>query len=178
MNLAHLHLLLNQIPVLGTVFGFGLLLFGLIRKSDDVVKASLGLFVIAALVAVPVYLTGEPAEEVVEHTAGVAESIIEQHEESALLSLIAMEALGVLALGWLFLSRRARQIPTWFAGAFLILSVVTGGLMAQTANLGGQIRHAEIRTAVASAPQTEDEEDEGSINLLPWTDEHEAGEYD
>ena len=64
MNATHLHLMLNHIPVLGTVFGLGLLVFALWRKSEELKKAALGIFLIVALLAVPVYLTGEPAEGV------------------------------------------------------------------------------------------------------------------
>jgi hypothetical protein len=50
-------------------------------KSEELKKMSLWVFVLVALVALPVYLTGEPAEEVVEHLPGVAESFIESYEE-------------------------------------------------------------------------------------------------
>jgi len=41
------------------------------------------------------------------------------------------------------------------------MSVVTGGLMARTANLGGKIRHAELRGAAAAQPQNERGQQEG-----------------
>ena len=65
MNAPHLHLLLNHIPVLGTAFGLGLLVFALCRKSDELKKAAHGFFLVTALFSVSTYLTGEPAEEVV-----------------------------------------------------------------------------------------------------------------
>jgi hypothetical protein len=52
-----------------------------VRKSEEIKKMCLWVFVLGAVVALPVYLTGEPAEEVVEHLPGVAESFIESHEE-------------------------------------------------------------------------------------------------
>lgn len=63
MNLTHLHLLLNHLPVVGTICGAGLLAFTLSRRSNDLKRAALGLLVISALVAIPAYLTGEPAED-------------------------------------------------------------------------------------------------------------------
>ena len=65
MNGAHWHLLINHIPVLGTIFGLGLLAFGWWRKSEEIKKAALGTFVIIALGAVAAFLTGEPAEDTV-----------------------------------------------------------------------------------------------------------------
>jgi hypothetical protein len=39
-----------------------------------------GGFVLTALLALPVYFTGEPAEKVVERLPGVTEPLIEEHE--------------------------------------------------------------------------------------------------
>jgi hypothetical protein len=120
MNLARLHLILNHAPELGTAFGLGLLLYGVWRRSDELKKAALGVLVIVSLLAIPAYLTGEPAEEVVESLPGDAKAIIERHDDAAVYALS-----GILVLG---------------------ASVTVGGLMAWTANLGGEIRHSEIRS--------------------------------
>jgi hypothetical protein len=74
---------LNHIPILGTVLGFLLLSVAVARKSGELKRVSLAVFVITAVVALPVYFTGEPAEEIVEHLPGVSESLIERHEEAA-----------------------------------------------------------------------------------------------
>jgi hypothetical protein len=83
MNWAHIHLSLNHLPVVGIIFGVLLLLLALLRKSEELKRVSLGVFVLTALLALPVYFTGEPAEEVVEHVPGVAESLIGRHENAA-----------------------------------------------------------------------------------------------
>ena len=56
MTAAHVHLLLNHIPILGSIFGLLLLCYGMLRKSDEIKKTSLGIFVITALLTIPVYL--------------------------------------------------------------------------------------------------------------------------
>lgn len=154
MNGAHLHLLLNHLPVLGTAFGILLLLFALLRKSDELKRVSLGVFVLTALSAVPAYLTGEPAEELVGKLPGVLDVLIEQHEEAALIALIVAGVTGAVALLGLILFRRAETLPVWVVAVSLMLSVATGGLMARTANLGGQIRHTEIRQNAAPSENT------------------------
>lgn len=146
MNWAHLHLLINHIPALGTVFGTLLLIFGMAKKNEEIKRISLGLFVIIAVATVPVYFTGEPAEEIVEHLPGVEEAIIEEHEESALISFIIVGILGAAAIGVLWRYRHADTIPKRLVIAGLILSIVVCGLMAWTADLGGKIRHSEIRS--------------------------------
>lgn len=146
MNATHLHLMLNHIPVLGTAFGLGLLVFALFRKSEELKKAAFGVFVIVALLAVPVYLTGEPAEDVAKPLPGVSKPLIEQHEEAAAVAFTGVVVLGVGALAGLIVFRRGKVVPAWFGSVMLVASLFVSGLMAWTANRGGQIRHTEIRS--------------------------------
>lgn len=105
MNWAHIHLMLNHIPVLGTGFGLALLAWGMMRRNDSLQRAALAAFVVVALAAIPVYLA---------------------------------------------LTR-----------AVLVVSIVTAGLMARTANLGGQIRHAEVRADAAQQVDDHGERERG-----------------
>jgi putative effector of murein hydrolase LrgA (UPF0299 family) len=146
MNWAHVHLMINHLPVIGSIFGVLLLLFALLRKSEELKRVSFGVFVFTALLALPVYFTGEPAGEVVEHLPGVAESLIEEHEDAALFALLMAGATGVVALAGLILFRRAERLPGRIVGAVLVLSLATSGVMGWTANRGGRIRHTEIRS--------------------------------
>jgi hypothetical protein len=149
MNGAHLHLMLNHLPVLGVGFGLLLLLAARFRKSTDLTRAALVVFVLAAGAAGTAYLTGEPAEEAVEEVAAVTEQSIEQHEEAATAALVLTGLLGTGALFGLVGYRRQALPPAWFTGTALIGALVAGGAMAYTANLGGQIRHPEISGEVA-----------------------------
>ena len=151
MNPAYLHLSLNHIPVVGLGLVILLLLYALVRKNDELKRVSLAAFVLLALVTIPVYLTGKAAEDRVDQLPGVSEAIIDQHQDAAGISLIAVELLGVVSLAGLIFSRRSEVALKWFATAALALSLVGVGLVGWTANLGGQIRHTEIRTG-ASAP--------------------------
>lgn len=150
MDALHIHLLLNHFPVIGTIIGVALLLLGFFTKSDAIKRASLAVVFGVALLTIPVYLTGEPAEERVEKAVGVSKAIIEEHEDAAMPALIAMEITGFVALIGLFVSFRISRFANVSFVAALILSLVTFGLIARTANLGGQIRHVEIRTGTAA----------------------------
>ena len=105
--------------------------------------------VFTGLIAIPVYLTGEPAEETVEHLPGVLESIIEEHEEFAKFGLISAIVSGIAALVSLAFLRtdpdggKAKLLLF----ATLALAAITVGTMGWTAKLGGVIRHTEIRAA-------------------------------
>jgi uncharacterized membrane protein len=154
MNPAHLHLMLNHIPVLGTPFCMALVGWALIQKSEELKRVSLGAFVIVALLAIPAYLTGEPAEEVIEHLPGVSKATIEEHEDAATFAFAGVLAVGVAALGGLVFHWRAKPAPNWIVVVVLVLSVIVFAMMIRTANLGGLIRHPELRSDFR-AQQTE-----------------------
>jgi uncharacterized membrane protein len=160
MNWAHIHLMLNHIPVLGTVFGLALLAWGMFRRDVSLQRAALVTFVVTALAAIPVYLTGEPSEDVVERLAGTAKAAIETHEEAALTALIGIELLGAIGIAGLILSRMGRAGTALMRGAFLV-AIVAAGLMAWTANLGGRIRHSELRGSAAQQPGDHEERERG-----------------
>jgi len=145
VNWAHVHLLLNHLPLYGAIAGTLILGLSLAMKRQALGRAGLMVIVVTAIVAGGVYLTGEPAEEQVESLPGVSESFIERHEEMALRAMIALAAVGLFALYGLVVLRR-RPSPRTLALAF-ILSLLPLGAMAYTAYLGGQIRHSEIRPA-------------------------------
>ena len=157
MNAAYVHLLLNHIPILGTAFGVLFLVYALVRNRTELKRIAQGIFVLAALAAVPVYLTGEPAEEVVEHQPGVFEDAIEQHEGAALYALIGVEALGLLSLVGLFASRGDRDLPGGLMGVTLLLAVGVVGLMVWTAYLGGKISHPELVGNAVLEVETEED---------------------
>src|SRR6266850_3261743 len=111
-DLAHLHLLLNHFPTIGTVLGLGLLLLGFVRKSEHLKKVSLEVFFIIALATLPVFLSGVAAQAALKNSPGVSAAAIATHEDAALLAFLLMEITGVVAwLGlWQFrrISRETR----------------------------------------------------------------------
>ncbi len=146
MNSTHAHLLLNHFPVIGTLIGTMILLYGLLIKNINIQKVSLATIVVMTLIAIPVFLTGEPAEEAVENLPGVVESIIESHEEAAEVAFWVMMLTGVFALITLGLQIVNNPFSKTFVLIALISGIISFGLMGRTAYLGGQIRHTEIRS--------------------------------
>lgn len=145
MTAAHLHLALNHIPVLGTLFATALLAYGLWRDHAGLQKGALRLLAAVGAVAVAVYLTGEPAEEIVEGLAGVSHDAIEAHEAWGWYAVLASTGTGVASLGALLYGRSQRTLARWTAQLVLVLSLLTTGVMAYTANLGGKVHHPELR---------------------------------
>src|ERR1700716_2721567 len=148
MNFAHLHLLLNHFPIIGTMVGLGLFLISLVGKNKDLRRASLIIFPAMALLALPTFFSGTGAQGAIRKTPGVSEAVIERHQGAAMLALLFMEITGALALVALWKSpgcaRPARW--NWSLSAILIFSIVTAGLMARVGTTGGDIRHPKIES--------------------------------
>lgn len=162
MNAAQIHLALNHAPLFLSLIGGLLLILGMIRKNDSFKSVSLYMLVAAALFTAPVFLTGEGTEELVEKAAGVTESAIEQHEEMAKIALVVIIITGVLALAGLFL-RKKETIGKALMTILVLFSLGSFGTMAQTAHLGGLIRHTELQSGVTggATDSKEKEEEEG-----------------
>jgi len=65
VNLAHVHLLLNHFPTIGTIIGVGLFLVALIARSNDLKRASYVVFLGIALITLPTYTSGNAAQEMI-----------------------------------------------------------------------------------------------------------------
>lgn len=145
MNLTHIHLLLNHFPTIGTLIGGGLFVLSLIMKSDDLKRASLVVLLGIALIAIPTYMSGNGAQDGIKSLPGVSKSLIEAHEGAALAAMAFMEVTGAFAWLALWQFRRLARVPNWNLAVILILTLVSFGLMTRASNIGGEIRHAEIR---------------------------------
>lgn len=160
MNQTHLHLLITHLPIFGSILGGFVLAYGLWTKSNHTKIAAYILLIISSIGAGISYLTGEAAEETIENIQGVAEKMVEQHEEFSLLALIALIVLGVASILGLFLTIRKSSLIRTVAIVTLIISLISFGLVAWTGYLGGQIRHTEINANPAIQIQGgENEED-------------------
>jgi uncharacterized membrane protein len=148
MDLAHLHLLLNHFPIIGTMLGTVLLLYALLKKEGNLQRAVLVIWVLMAALTPIVMNTGEEAEEKVEEMAGIQEDAIKEHEEAAEYASWLMIGLGVLSLASLVLYKMNSSITkaTWIC-FFLSLLVITA--MVRTGYLGGLIRHTENAATIS-----------------------------
>jgi hypothetical protein len=154
MNGALIHVALNHLPVVGILFGTVLLLGGLLLKKDSLIKGALALLVLAGLSAVPSFLTGEAAEEVVGRWPGVSDMAIDQHEKAADFALAASLIVGAVAGVGIFLLKKRGGLSNAFLWTLFVVSLWACTVLARTAHLGGLIRHPEISTATPPAPNS------------------------
>jgi len=154
MNASQIHLALNHVPLFFSFIGGLVLIYGFIRKNESIKILSLYFMIAAALFTLPVYLTGEGTEEMIEKLPGISEGMIEEHEEMAKIGLIIIIITGVAALGALVLKKKTSFLkPALILCA--IFSFVSFGVFAQTAHLGGQIRHTEIQNNSVASTKSE-----------------------
>lgn len=161
MNSSQIHLALTHVPVILSLIGLTILIISLTRKNDTLSKTSFFIFLAAGLIALPVYFTGEGAEEIVEDLPGVSEGIIGRHEQFANISFTiilicaAMSLAAILFYKYLATAKVLKYVVLVFAFA----SAIT---MAKTAHLGGQIRHTEIQSALTTTGSGDKENNNGN----------------
>ena len=145
MNLAHLHLLLNHFPTVGMIVGLGVFISALLWNSDHLKRVSLGIFLAIALLSMPTYMTGNAAQEILAKNPAASLPLIEAHQSWALLAFIVISINGLFAWIGMWQYRRRGHPAPWVMPSILICSLVSFGLMAVAANLGGDIMHPEVR---------------------------------
>ena len=146
MNPTHIHLLITHLPIFGSILGALVLAQGIWTNSNSAKIAAYYVLIISSVGAGIAYLTGEAAEETVENITGIAENMIEEHEEFALYALISLIILGIAALGGLIITIQRLTLTSTVAKLILFISLISFGLVARTGYLGGQIRHTEIKS--------------------------------
>lgn len=155
MNEAHLHLMVNHFPIIGIIFGFGILITGMVLKNKTLQNTSYVLFIIAALFGALSMGSGEGAEELVEDMPNIGKHIIHEHEELAEKFAVLLYILGALSLTAFYLNIKNNAKAKLVS--FLILAITAVGifLAQKVGTSGGEIRHTEIRTNNANLNNTE-----------------------
>jgi hypothetical protein len=152
LNAAHLHLVLNHVPTLGTAVALALLLLALIRRHEVLVHVGLEVLFVIAIVTMPVYITGAAAYQHLRSGADFSDIAARMHQDAALTGFAVTEFAGFVAWVALWQSRRTGHAGRGLVAAATVLSVIALAIMGRAATLGGEIHHPEIRAAAAAAP--------------------------
>ncbi|MGC4039366.1 MAG: hypothetical protein QM710_00830 [Flavobacterium sp.] len=156
MNDAHLHMVVNHFPIIGTIFGLGILIAGIAAKNNAIKNVAYVLFVVGALFTLASMSTGEGAEELVENLPDVGHHIIHEHEELAEKFAIVSYLLGVVSIiGW-FANIKNHGKAKLVSFVVLIIAVIAVIMAKSVGTSGGEVRHTEIRENNAQAEHHED----------------------
>ena len=145
MNAAHWHLILNHLPVVGIPIATCLGAAAFWKRSDVLMRAALWMLAALPLGSVAVYLTGLSAQLVVMDLPDVPMELIEAHEKAATVAFAGLLITGLAAEATLLFSRRKPEVPRAFAAILLAMGLALSVLLGWVSELGGNIRHTEIR---------------------------------
>ena len=158
MNDAHLHMVVNHFPIIGTIFGLGILITGIVMKNTVIKNVAYVLFVIAAIFGLVSMSTGEGAEEIAENLPSVTDQIIHEHEEMAEKLALVLYILGGVSLVGLFMNVKNHAKASLVSYIAFLIALVGVFLGKQTGTTGGEVRHTEIRenATVSNASEAKD----------------------
>lgn len=148
---AHWHVLLNHIPIIGLPVIAGLLLWGLARREDAVIRAALIGAVLVAAGTWVVDLTGDPANHDIRGASWYQKSVEHAHEDAGDKANILAIVAGVAALATLVIARGGRPFSQPVAFVTLLLIVFAAMCAAWAGWEGGKIRHSEFGLPPLSA---------------------------
>mgnify|MGYP006193843489 CR=1 FL=1 len=163
MNQAHLHMILNHFPIIGLIFGIGVLFYGIIKKHTILVNTAYVMFIICMILAKATMMTGEGAEEIAKEL-GISHDLIHIHEEFAETYMKALYALGIVSILGLVANIKKHSKALIISFVVMILAIGSAALSKSVGTSGGEIRHTEIRENTANTSsdiKNESKQEEG-----------------
>ncbi|MGC1276316.1 MAG: DUF2231 domain-containing protein [Planctomycetaceae bacterium] len=157
MNTAQLHLMTAHLPVVGVPFAAGLIVAGLIGKSETLWRAGCWTLLIAAVFAAFPYFSGPPAYELLSEQYGVAAEPVERHAVVARAASLGLVLLGAVTVSALLRDFQGDRPGRVLRTVILAGAVVVTYALAWSAHLGGSIRHPElVKPPIWAFPTLED----------------------
>jgi uncharacterized membrane protein len=144
MSWPQIHLALNHFPIVGIFFSILFWAVALFKKQKRLLTLGLYFFIIIAVITLPVWLSGDPAAEVMKTMPGISKAQVEAHNEAGEQARTVACILGVVALAGLIGWRGKPEFPRWFLYAVLALALLCATSLFWTAFLGGKIHHQEL----------------------------------
>ena len=154
-NYAHVHLLLNHVPTIGSVVALGLLIVAFIRRDEGLKLVGLEVLFAIALLTLPAYMTGVASFQKLRGQPGISDTAMRLHQDVALYGFTWMEFAGFIGWVALWQARRHGRGSRGLVATSFVLLIVAFAVMARAANLGGDIRHPELGGATATIDSAE-----------------------
>lgn len=158
--MAYLHLLTNHLPIIGFAFGSFLLAWALLKKSEDITMAAYTVLIISGIGGIIAFLTGEEAEEAIEHLPGVSHDLIHEHEEAGELAYFVIIAVTVLSNIAIVLNKKESQYRSAFNRLTLMVALAGTLASVHAGYHGGLIKHGP-QQGTATSTEHSDHEHEG-----------------
>jgi len=147
MNYAHIHIILNHFPTIGSFFGVVVLFYALWKKDEEMKLASFIIFMVMALLVIPTFITGGAANEAISKRPDLDQAMVDAHRSAAIIATAVLFMTGTFSWLALWQYRRYKTLAQWNIMLVAVLAVITLGLMMEAGTHGGEISHPEIREA-------------------------------
>ena len=147
MNLAHIHIVLNHVPSLGSIAGLLLLAAGIYKKDEGIKQFAYAVLVLITMAVLPTYISGAESQRLVEKNPTFAPGVFQMHQNAAMITLLTMTAAGMFAWFGLWEYRRHARSGSLTTMATLLTTMAAVASVLITALIGGKISHIEVRDA-------------------------------
>lgn len=147
MNIAHIHIVINHLPIVGYFFSIFLITTSFyFRSQEGVIISAVLVMVISALGALAAYFSGSPSIKLIAGLPGVGHKHISIHYRRAKIAVLFSCLSGVIAAACgAVIIISAAPVPIYCYALLMISSLITSFAMVFTGNAGGKIRHQEVR---------------------------------
>lgn len=147
LNGAHVHLLVNHIPVLAAGFALVFFILALWRNSDGWLRGGLLLLVFALAGDLAAYLSGPSAVHAIAGMPRSSDAALEAHHARAGYAIVTGVIVVVVGAIALILRKRNPQRSSWAKIALAAATLVHALVLAWTSLAGGKINHPELQDA-------------------------------
>jgi hypothetical protein len=148
---SHLHILISVFPTVGFLFVLGVYIAGFLTGNDFVRRTCFVLFVLLALLSVPIYVSGTGSMAALSGNARFSKDAIATHYVWGVAALAVLLITGVLASVELWRSWRAHRVSRDPFHLIAGVAIIALALTIVADELGLQINHRELQLT-ASIP--------------------------
>jgi hypothetical protein len=145
MDWLRLHIAINEAPAVGIGVGTALFFISAIAGGRGLQKTAFGLFVLTAVCAAVVFVSGGPAQRTLEHAPGVSQELVNQHWYAARVALFVSTVLGVIGIVGLRSMRNARALSRAFMVVCLLACAAAVASNGWAVYSGMRLQGAEVR---------------------------------
>ena len=152
----YIHVLLNHLPIYGTIFGALALTISLMLRSRAAQITALILTLIAGASAYPVFISGQRAYKTIRDMSDDdGAEWLDEHMDRAEKTIGAFYSLAALAVAGLLVPIKWPKSAVPLAALTLVVAILCSGIAVYIAQPGGRVRHPEFRPVETPTPASE-----------------------
>ena len=149
----YIHVVLNHLPIYGTILAALALAISLILRSRAAQITAIILTLVAGTSAYPVFVTGQRAYKTIRNASDDAGADwLDEHMDRAEKTIDAFYLLAALPVAGLFVPIKWPKSAFPLAVLTLVAAILCSGIAVYIAQPGGRVRHPEFRPSETPTP--------------------------